>query len=261
MSNTSTTDLMQQGLAAARVGDVEDARRLLQEATRQNPDNVDAWLGLAGVVELLAEKEACFNKVLALDPANSDAKAGLALVQQKQAAQHQEQVAAAEPILTYCYRHPETQTGLRCNRCNKPICPKCAKRTPVGFRCPDCIREQEEKFYSGGNLDYVIAAIIALPLALIVAALFTFVLGRLGFFVIIVGLLAAPAAAGFIAEAVRWGVGKRRSRYLGHIVAGCIILGTVPFLLFLLFAGSFFGLLAPGIFLFLGTATVLARLR
>ena len=259
--NTSTTDLVQQGLAAARVGDIEDAQRLLQEATRQNPDNVAAWLGLAGVVEPLADKEACFNKVLALDPGNNDAKAGLALVQQKQAAQRREQIAEAEPVLTYCYRHPDIQTGLRCNRCNKPICPKCAKRTPVGFRCPDCIREQEEKFYSGGNFDYAVAVFIALPLSLIVAALFTFILGGLGFFIILLSLIAAPAAAGFIAEAVRWGVGKRRSRYLGHVVAGCIILGTAPFLLFLLFAGSVFGLLAPGIFLFLGTATVFARLR
>lgn len=265
MSDTSTPDLVQQGLAAARVGDVEDARRLLQEATRQRPDNIEAWLGLAGVVGSLTEKEACFNKVLALDPHNSDAQAGLVLVQKKMTdpAANREPVQAAETEsgLAYCYRHPDIQTGLRCNRCNKPICPKCARRTPVGFRCPDCIREQEEKFYSGGNLDYVIAAAIALPLSLIAAGLFTFVLGSFGFFTIIIGLFAAPAVAGFIAEAVRWGVGRRRSRYLGHVVAGCVILGTVPFLLFLLWAGSVYSLLSPGIFVFLGTATVLARLR
>lgn len=284
MSDTPTSELIQQGLAAARVGDIEDARRMLQQATQQTPDNVEAWLGLAGVVESLAEKEACFNKVLALDPDNNEAKAGLALVRQKLARTTTERRAetgseslapgtgdrkpvevgtetAADTGLLYCYRHPQTQTGLRCNRCNKPICPKCARRTPVGFRCPECIREQEEKFYSGSNLDYIIAAAIALPLSLIVAGLFTFILGGIGFFVIIIGLIAAPATAGFIAEAVRWGVKKRRSRYLGHVVAGCVILGTVPFLLFMLLTGSVFALLSPGIFLFLGTATVWARLR
>jgi hypothetical protein len=261
MSDTSTTNLVQQGLAAARVGDVEDARRLLREATRQTPDNIEAWLGLAGVVEPLAEKEACFNKVLALDPDNSDAQAGLALVQQKQTVQQPAQGVETDPGLLYCYRHPDVQTGLRCNRCNKPICPKCARRTPVGFRCPDCIREQEEKFYSGGNLDYGIAVVIALPLSLIAAGLFTFILGGFGFFIILISLFVAPAVAGFIAEAVRWGVGRRRSRYLAHVVAACLILGTVPFLLIILFAGNFYSLLGPGIFVFLGTATVLARLR
>jgi hypothetical protein len=78
---------------------------------------------------------------------------------------------------------------------------------------------------------------------------------------ILIGLIVAPAVAGFIAEAVRWGVGKRRSRYLSRVVAACIILGTVPFLLIPFLSGNFFGLLAPGIFIFLGTATVLARLR
>jgi hypothetical protein len=122
-------------------------------------------------------------------------------------------------------------------------------------------RRQEEKFYSGGNLDYGIAVVIALPLSLIAAGLFTFILGGFGFFIILISLFVAPAVAGFIAEAVRWGVGRRRSRYLAHVVAACLILGTAPFLLIILFAGNFYSLLGPGIFVFLGTATVLARLR
>jgi hypothetical protein len=269
MSDTSTTDLIQQGLAAARVGDIEDARHLLTEATQQMPDNVEAWLGLAGVVSSLAEKKHCFTQVLTLDPHNSDAEAGLALVEQKLATQRSDLLhgsiktdgGPASSIGQVCYRHPQTETGLRCNRCNKPICPRCARRTPVGFRCPDCIREQEDKYYSGRNLDYVIAVVTALPLSLIAAGLFTFILGGLGFWIIFISLFVAPAVAGFIAEAVRWGVGKRRSRYLGQVVAGCLILGTAPFLLFLLLSGHYFGLLAPGIFIFLGTATILARLR
>lgn len=56
-----------------------------------------------------------------------------------------------ETNLLHCYRHPEIETGLRCNRCEKPICAKCAKRTPVGFRCPDCIFEVHDRYYS--NLD------------------------------------------------------------------------------------------------------------
>jgi hypothetical protein len=272
MSDTSTPDLVQQGLTAARVGDIKDARQLLKKATRQMPYNVGAWLGLAGVVESLEEKQRCFSKVLALDPDNSEAKAGLALVEQKLAAQSGENkepppapaeadVIEADTGLAFCYRHPQVETALRCNRCNKPICPKCARRTPVGFRCPDCIREQENKYYSGGNVDYLIAAVIAFPLSLIAAGLFTFLLSRLWFFwSIMVSFFVAPAVAGFIAEAVRWGVGRRRSRYLGRIVAACLILATLPFLLFSLLGGGG-GAIAPAIFLFLGTTTVLARLR
>jgi hypothetical protein len=37
-----------------------------------------------------------------------------------------------------CAEHPGVETRLRCSRCGKPICPRCAVRTPVGMRCPDC---------------------------------------------------------------------------------------------------------------------------
>jgi len=52
------------------------------------------------------------------------------------------------PKITVCYRHSQTETSLRCNRCNKYICAKCAQRSPVGFRCPDCLVELEDRFYS-----------------------------------------------------------------------------------------------------------------
>jgi membrane associated rhomboid family serine protease len=38
---------------------------------------------------------------------------------------------------TYCYRHPDRRTGLRCSRCDRPICGECANPAPVGQLCPD----------------------------------------------------------------------------------------------------------------------------
>ncbi|MFN8454460.1 MAG: tetratricopeptide repeat protein [Anaerolineae bacterium] len=259
----TTTELVQQGLAAARVGDVADARRLLEAATQQNPESIEAWLALAGVVEPLTAKSDCFQRVLALNPENPEAKAGLALLQQKLANQSA-LGPAAQPVteagVSYCYRHPQTETSLRCNRCNRPICPKCARRTPVGFRCPECLREHEDKFYTGTNTDYLLAVLIALPLSVIAGGLFTFILGRLPFFILI-SLFVAPAVAGLIAETVRWAVKKRRSRYLGHIVTACLVLGIAPFALFMLLAGQWFALISPGIYIAVGVATIMARLR
>ncbi|MFJ3643826.1 rhomboid family intramembrane serine protease [Streptomyces sp. NPDC090108] len=37
-----------------------------------------------------------------------------------------------------CYRHPERDTGVRCTRCERPICPECMVSASVGFQCPDC---------------------------------------------------------------------------------------------------------------------------
>jgi hypothetical protein len=224
---------------------------------------------LAGVVDSLEYKQKCFRKALEIDPENNEASAGLTLVAEKLAAKNSAPPPIPDPLfapqsatgLGVCYRHPETETGLRCNKCGKYICTKCAVRTPVGFRCPDCIREQEDKYYSGTNFDYVIAAIIALPLSLVTAWLFTFILGGFGFFTLLIAFFAAPFVAGIIAEAVRWGVGRRRSRHLRHVVIACLVLATAPFFLLMLFSGAFFGLITPAMLIFLGSATISARLR
>lgn len=40
-----------------------------------------------------------------------------------------------------CYRHPDRETWIRCQRCDKPICPDCMRDAAVGFQCPSCVAE------------------------------------------------------------------------------------------------------------------------
>src|SRR5579859_3033291 len=69
--------ILQLGIEAAREGNREEARNLFSLLTRQEPNNSQAWLWLAGVAESPDERRAALERVLALDPSNEMALKGL----------------------------------------------------------------------------------------------------------------------------------------------------------------------------------------
>jgi len=40
-----------------------------------------------------------------------------------------------------CYRHPDREAYITCQRCERLICPECMNDASVGFQCPSCIAE------------------------------------------------------------------------------------------------------------------------
>ncbi len=73
-----------------------------------------------------------------------------------------------------CSYHPNVLTGLRCNRCGKPICPQCAVRTPVGMRCPDCAGVRGLPTYRTPASNLLKAAGAGLAVAVVTAILWRF---------------------------------------------------------------------------------------
>jgi membrane associated rhomboid family serine protease len=44
----------------------------------------------------------------------------------------------------FCYRHPDRQSFVLCQRCLRTICPECQTQMPVGVICPECLAEQQK---------------------------------------------------------------------------------------------------------------------
>ncbi len=169
----------------------------------------------------------------------------------------------------YCANHSDRETALRCNKCGKPICVKCVVRTPVGYRCRECVHQQQQIFETALWYDYVIAGVIAAVLSGLAGALIT----ALGWFVIFL----APMAGGVIAEVIFRAVRKRRGKYLPLAAVGGAVLGGLPLcalpvlgLLLALFGGQgsggagfglLFSLLWPLVYVALCASTLYYRLR
>jgi hypothetical protein len=158
---------------------------------------------------------------------------------------------------TFCINHPMVPTGLRCNRCGNPICTKCAVRTPVGYRCKLCVRTQQQVYYTATPSDYVIAAVITLPIAVIGQFLIAGLGLMLGFLV----LFGAPVIGGLVAELVYRACGKRRGEYTWLVVGACFVIGAMPAIGLSLLTGNLYGLIWQVISLALATGSAIARLR
>lgn len=170
---------------------------------------------------------------------------------------------AEDPQVMYCYVHPDRETLLRCNRCERPICQSCAVLTPTGYRCKECVRGQQKIFETALWWDY--------PLAFVTAGVLSYlgslVAGLFGFFAILI----APVAGMIIAEAVRFVVRRRRSKLLPVLAAVATVLGAllipVANMVFALLNNyvnlgvGLMGLLWPAVFAVLAASAVYYRLK
>ncbi|HEX6385255.1 MAG TPA: hypothetical protein VF177_11340 [Anaerolineae bacterium] len=173
--------------------------------------------------------------------------------------------AAEEEYELVCFRHPDRPTSLRCYSCGQAICSRCAVKTPVGYRCPVCIREAEAVFFTARPLDYILAVLVALPLS-VLAGFLVSLFGR-GFFFILIMLFVGGAIGGLIAGITSRVVGRRRGRYLPHVVAASVILGALvpalPYVLAVIFGNlaALTRLLIPGIYAFVAASAAFYRMK
>jgi len=131
------------------------------------------------------------------------------------------------PQSLFCYKHPQRQTHLRCNRCERPICSECAVLTPTGYRCKECIRGQQKVFETVQTLDYVAGVLIAAALS-VAGSMLCYFLGLFNSWFGLFVILIAPFVGTIIAEAVRRATHRRRGNLLFRLVTAAALLGALP---------------------------------
>ena len=133
-----------------------------------------------------------------------------------------EQISMDE--VTYCAVHPNRETALRCNKCDRLMCADCAVRTPVGYRCKQCVRQHDDKFFTATTVDYGIVFVVSA----VIAALGYLGLSLVGVSrILIIMILVCVPIGGAIGEAALRLTGKRRGRYSGYIAAAGVVVGAL----------------------------------
>src|SRR5215204_5562946 len=120
-------------------------------------------------------------------------------------------MSAEEPLVVRCATHPDVETGLRCGRCDTPICPRCLIMTPVGARCRACARLRSHPLYDVRPMQYLRGAAAGLAVGLVGG----FILPNIPF-IGLLGLLILGWATG---EAVTYGANRKRGPWLAAIAA------------------------------------------
>lgn len=137
----------------------------------------------------------------------------------------------------FCANHPSRETSLRCNRCEKYICPSCAVRTPTGYRCKECVREHQKIFDNATARDYLIVFFLGGLLSFLGSLATLLIISIIWGFII---LFLAPTAGVFIGNVLRSIIRGRHSKALNWTLAAAMVLGVLP----MLFVTGLGGLLA-----------------
>lgn len=119
-----------------------------------------------------------------------------------------------------CTFHPKRETQLRCNRCNRPICIKCANHTPTGYRCRECIRSQQKIFITTKWFDYLIAFVIT--------GVISFLGSQLSFLGGFYSILIAMGAGFLVVWVVKKAINNRRSPLLKSVMIITAFLFSLP---------------------------------
>ena len=117
----------------------------------------------------------------------------------------------------HCYRHPRSETYVRCGRCDQPICPKCAVQGPVGFRCRQCglVRNATLSSFTPQQLALGIGASFS------GGAILGFLGGQVGFYSIFIAFFGGS----LIAEAMVRGTGIKRGPIMRVLLYGGMLGG------------------------------------
>lgn len=136
--------LLREAVASARSGNRSWAQECLGRILKADPYNEEAWLWMSTVLETPAEKRFCLEKVLAVNPQNAQAQAGLLYLDQQSRGPIKPLVVPKRTLCPMC-GEPNQPQAFQCANCGQDLfvaCPSCGERVDIDRpACAACGQE------------------------------------------------------------------------------------------------------------------------
>ncbi len=252
MTHPTTTsevqELIQQATAALQAADLYEARKCFRQAIEQEPERLDAWIGLADAVLPYKDRREYLQRALEIDPTSTEARTRLDEVERRleagellaprprpshTSAETDESAGGDDPAgveILHCYRHPERETGLLCTQCGNPICAECARSALVGQLCPDCARERRPPNYQVTKANLAAAGLIAMVISGGLSLLLLLIGGG-GLLFFFLAFMFASIMSNLLVRLIDRVTRAKRGKSMQIAVGIGIGLGAAPFLL------------------------------
>ena len=133
--------------------------------------------------------------------------------------------------IVHCSNHPAIRTNLRCNRCDKPVCPKCMVHAPVGIKCIECGQGVRLPVYDVPTRYLGLAIATSIMIGIASGFMYALILRQLLF-----GIMSIASLAGIgylLAEAISLVTNKKRGAKLQYISICGLIINIVTIILVL----------------------------
>ena len=164
--------------------------------------------------------------------------------------------APSEPV--YCLRHRQTETGLRCARCEDPICPECMVQAAVGHLCPSCVSWERNPVGQVATSRLLLALASGMGAGILLAVAVTVLTQALGGFF---GLIMWAVVGFLIGQVVQIAANRSRAPTLRFVAGGATVFSWAVALLIGGIALTLFGVVFAIIQLAIAIALAISPFR
>ena len=152
---------------------------------------------------------------------------------------------------TYCVRHKNSNTKLKCGKCENPICHICVVHSPVGIRCIECAPTKSLPTFDVPLSFLIRAMVVGSVIGILSGGIIVFLIPLINN-LIYMGIIVAVGYV--VSEMISIVVNRKRGRKLKLVTTASILITWIIVSMFSVVPLSLFGILATAVAIYIAAS-------